>query len=80
MLISTEICISFEKASNPCGLRKIQECGFEVFPGLVDGPVVVSVFSPSDATLGTFTIPAIRGGTFFGVISTTDVIGRLKNK
>jgi hypothetical protein len=51
--------------------------GFEVFPGLVDGPVVVSVFSPSDAALGTFTIPAIRGGSFFGVLSTTDVIGRL---
>jgi hypothetical protein len=51
--------------------------GFEVFPGLVDGPVVVSVFSPSDAALGTFTIPAIRGGSFFGVLSTTDAIGRL---
>ena len=51
--------------------------GFEVFPGLVDGPVVVSVFSPSDAELGIFTIPAIRGGSFFGVLSTTDFIGRL---
>lgn len=51
--------------------------GFEVFPGLVDGPVVVSVFSPSDAALGTFTIPAIRGANFFGVLSTRDVIGRV---
>jgi len=51
--------------------------GFEVFPGPLNGPVVVSVFSPSDAALGTFTIPAIRGGSFFGVLSTTDAMGRL---
>jgi PEP-CTERM motif len=51
--------------------------GFDVFPGPVTGPILISVFSPTDVALGAFTIPGVAGGSFFDVISTTDRIGRV---
>jgi hypothetical protein len=51
--------------------------GFDVFPGLLAGNVLVSIFSPADVGLGAFTIPAPLGAAFFGVISDSDLIGRI---
>lgn len=51
--------------------------GFDVFPGPVSRPIVISVFNPSDVALGTFTIQGAFAGSFFGVLSTTDPIGSL---
>jgi len=43
--------------------------GFDFFPGLAAGNVVMTVFSPSNVLLGTFAIAAPLGASFFGVIS-----------
>lgn len=51
--------------------------GFDVFPGFTAGSVQISIFDPLNVLLGMFTIAAPIGGTFFGVISTTDLIGRI---
>jgi hypothetical protein len=51
--------------------------GFDVFPGLAPGNILISIFSPTDAALGSFTIPGIAGGSFFGIVSTPDLIGRV---
>ena len=51
--------------------------GFDVFAGLAPGNVAISVFDSADVLLGTFSVFAPTGGTFFGVISTTSNIGRL---
>jgi len=51
--------------------------GLDVFAGLSPGNVAISVFDSADVLLGTFTVFAPTGGTFFGVISTTSNIGRL---
>jgi hypothetical protein len=51
--------------------------GFDVFYGLVPGNVAISVFDSSDVLLGTFTVFAPIGGTFFGVISDSGNIGRI---
>jgi len=50
--------------------------GFDVFPGPTAGNVLISAFSPANATLGMFTISALVAPNFFGLIS-TDAIGRL---
>ena len=50
--------------------------GFDVFPGPAAGNVLISAFSPANATLGVFTISALVAPNFFGLIS-TDAIGRL---
>jgi len=50
--------------------------GFDVFPGPTAGNVLISAFSPANATLGVFTISALVAPDFFGLIS-TDAIGRL---
>jgi len=42
--------------------------GFEVFPGRTAGEVVISVFSPSNLLLGSFTVTAPLSGAFAGVI------------
>jgi len=51
--------------------------GFDVFAGLSPGNVAITVFDSADVLLGTFTVFAPTGGTFFGVISTTSNIGRI---
>jgi hypothetical protein len=50
--------------------------GFDFFPGPTAGNVVVSAFSPANASLGIFTIPGLVAPNFFGLLS-TDAIGRL---
>jgi len=51
--------------------------GFDVFAGPVAGNVAIGVFSPANAPLGSFTVFAPIGGTFFGVISDSGPIGRI---
>ena len=52
--------------------------GFDVFPGPQNsGDVLVSVYNPSNALLGTFTVATPLTGTFFGVVSTADFIGHI---
>src|SRR5262249_44088074 len=51
--------------------------GFDVFAGPVAGNVAIGVFSPANAPLGSFTVFAPIGGTFFGVISDPGPIGRI---
>jgi PEP-CTERM motif-containing protein len=51
--------------------------GFDVFAGPGAGNVAISAFTPADVPLGAFTILAPVGGTFFGLISDSDAIGRL---
>jgi PEP-CTERM motif len=51
--------------------------GFDVFPGFFNGTVLISIFDVANALLGSFTIAAETGGTFFGVLSTSDDIGRI---
>ena len=47
--------------------------GFDVFAGLGPGNVMIQVFDSSSLLVGTFTVLAPTGGTFFGVISTTGI-------
>ena len=51
--------------------------GFDVFPGPVAGNILISVFSPTNVALGSFTTAGVVGGSFFGVLSTTGQIGRV---
>jgi hypothetical protein len=51
--------------------------GFDVFPGVAEGDVLISVFDSANAPMGTFTILASPGGTFFGVLSASGLIGRI---
>ena len=51
--------------------------GFDVFPGTTAGTVQISLFDPSNAPLGLFSLAVPVGPTFFGVISTGDLIGRI---
>jgi hypothetical protein len=51
--------------------------GFDVFAGLLPGNVSISVFDSADVFLGTFSVFAPTGGTFFGVINTMGNIGRI---
>jgi hypothetical protein len=51
--------------------------GFDVFPGTGAGSIQVSVFDPSNVSLGVFTFPGAVGPNFFGVVSASDLIGRI---
>jgi hypothetical protein len=51
--------------------------GLDVFAGPLAGNVLLSVFSPGNVLLGSFTILAPLGGTFFGVLSDAGPLGRL---
>jgi hypothetical protein len=51
--------------------------GFDVLAGPTPGNVLISVYNPANALLGTFTVAAPFGGGFFGVTSDTDLIGRI---
>jgi hypothetical protein len=51
--------------------------GFDVFPGLISGNILISLFNANNGLLGSFTIFAPVGGTFFGAISEGELIGRI---
>jgi hypothetical protein len=52
--------------------------GFDVFPGFVaPGQIVISVFDSVNAPMGRFPILASPSGTFFGVLSGSERIGRI---
>lgn len=52
--------------------------GVDLFPGTAASNIVVSVFDPGNALLGSFTVAApVGSATFFGLISTTSGIGRV---
>ena len=51
--------------------------GLDVFAGPLAGNVLLSVFNPANVLLGSFTILAPLGGTFFGVLSDAGPLGRL---
>jgi hypothetical protein len=51
--------------------------GFDVFPGPLGGEVLISLFDPANLPLGVFLINAAEEGTFFGVIATDALIGRI---
>lgn len=58
-------------------LESASAIGFDVFPGVAEGDVLISVFDSANAPMGTFTIFASPGGTFFGVVSDSGLIGRI---
>ena len=58
-------------------LESASAIGFDVYPGIAPGDVVISVFDSADVLMGTFTILASPGGTFFGVVSDSGPIGRI---
>jgi hypothetical protein len=43
--------------------------GYDFYPGPAAGNVVMTIFSPTNVLLGTFTVFAPLGPSFFGVIS-----------
>jgi hypothetical protein len=51
--------------------------GFDVFPGPAAGNVQITVFDPSNVSLGVFVFAAGLGPNFFGVTSNSDLIGRV---
>jgi hypothetical protein len=51
--------------------------GFDVFPGPSAGNIAISLFSPTNALLGMFNVFGNVGANFFGVLSTTSLIGRI---
>jgi hypothetical protein len=58
-------------------LESASAIGFDVFPGVATGDVLISVFDSANAPIGTFTMLASPGGTFFGVLSDSVLIGRI---
>ena len=58
-------------------LESASAIGLDVFPGVATGDVVISVFDSANAPMGTFTVLASPGGTFFGVLSDSGLIGRI---
>jgi hypothetical protein len=58
-------------------LESASAIGFDVFPGVATGEVLISVFDSANALMGTFTLLASPGGTFFGVLSDSGLIGRI---
>jgi PEP-CTERM motif len=55
----------------------ITAVGFDVFPGPIAGNIAIALFSPANTPLTSFTFAGSLGANFFGVISTTDLIGRV---
>jgi PEP-CTERM motif len=55
----------------------VSAVGFDAFPGTLPGNIAISLFSLSNDLLGTSSIPAHVGANFFGVVSTTGLIGRV---
>ena len=58
-------------------LESASAIGFDVFPGVATSNVLISVFDSANAPMGTFTILASPGGTFFGLLSDSGLIGRV---
>jgi hypothetical protein len=58
-------------------LESASAIGLDVYPGVATGDVLISVFDSADALMGTFTVLASPGGTFFGVLSDNGLIGRI---
>jgi hypothetical protein len=58
-------------------LESASAIGLDVFPGVATGHVLISVFDSVNAPMETFTILASPGGTFFGVLSDSGLIGRI---
>ena len=58
-------------------LESASAIGFDVFPGVAESDVLISVFDSANALMGTFTISASPGGTFFGIVSDSGPIGRI---
>jgi PEP-CTERM motif len=61
--------ITFSGAPNAVGMN--------VFAGTSAANVQLSFFSPTNVSLGVFSVFAPLGGTFFGLISDSDSIGRI---
>ena len=55
----------------------VSAVGFDAFPGPLPGNIAISLFDPSNDLLGRSIIPASVGANFFGVVSTTGLIGRV---
>jgi hypothetical protein len=51
--------------------------GFDFFPGTSAGNVLFSLFSPTNVSLGTFTLSGAVASNVFGVISDSALIGRI---
>lgn len=68
---------SFSDTTNVTFTSPVNAFGFDVFGGLQsNGFVQISIFDPANGPLGTFLIlTPFMGSAFFGVISTTDLIG-----
>ncbi len=67
-LFSDTLTLTFMQAS---------AVGFDVFAGPNPGDVLISVYSPANALLGSFTAAASASGGFFGVVSNTGLIGHI---
>lgn len=68
---------AFASTLNVTFTSVVNAFGLDVFAGPGGGNVQISVFDPGNLLLGTFTVNAPVGGAFSGVISTTDLIGRV---
>lgn len=68
---------AFADTTNIIFTSLVDAVGFDVFAGPAAGNVLISVFDTGNLLLGSTTIFAPLGGTFFGVISTSDSIGRV---
>jgi hypothetical protein len=55
----------------------VSAVGFDAYPGPLAGNIAISLFGPSNDLFGTSVIPANVGANFFGVVSTTGLIGRV---
>ena len=51
--------------------------GFDLYAGINPGSALVSVYNPANTLLGAFAVSAPFGGGFFGVVSDTELIGRI---
>jgi hypothetical protein len=69
---------SFGDTTDVTFTSAVDAFGFDVFDGVGNRFVQISIFDPANALLGTFLLLVPSSGpAFFGVISTTDQIGRV---
>jgi hypothetical protein len=66
-----------DSTSLSLGFTGVTAVGFDVFPGFGSGNMAIQIFSPTDASLGSYIVPVVFGANFFGVVSTGDLIGRV---
>jgi hypothetical protein len=55
----------------------VAAAGLDVFPGQAAGNIFITLFSPAGAELNTFNVFGNIGPNFFGVVSTSGLIGRI---